>query len=402
MNSFDLPGSWRKRKLPEIANMKNGGTPPKVNKRFWYGGDIPFVTAADLTDLYVDRGRTFLTEEGLCSGKTVICEKDDLLVGTRTRVGNCSIAKKRIGASQDITRIRFKVPVLPEFYYWFFRTISEGVAFYSQGTSIQGITRDLLNSIEIPFPPLDEQRRIVARIEELTRRAEEATQLRQASIKDVQICYRAAISQIFNNADESCLHKLGKKVAIIGGNSIPETAPRPRVEDDRIGLMKVSDMNSKGNELYIRQCHLETDCTTAKNLRLRVLPVGSIVFPKRGGAIATNKKRMLTIPAALDPNLMGVYPLAGSKLKNSYLYWWFESLDLALLQEDGGIPQVNKKHIEPLMIPIPDETEQDVIVKKLNRIQNHHNQLISLQREIEAAMAMFQPALLAKAFRGEL
>jgi restriction endonuclease S subunit len=111
---------------------------------------------------------------------------------------------------------------------------------------------------------------------------------------------------------------------------------------------------------------------------------------------------MLTIPAALDPNLMGVYPLAGSKLKNSYLYWWFESLDLALLQEDGGIPQVNKKHIEPLMIPIPDETEQDVIVKKLNRIQNHHNQLISLQREIEAAMAMFQPALLAKAFRGEL
>ena len=261
----------------------------------------------------------------------------------------------------------------------------------------------LLKDKFISFPEsIDEQRRIVARIEELTRRAEEATQLRQASIKDVQICYRAAISQIFNNADEACLHKLGKKVAIIGGNSIPETAPKPQVEDDRIGLMKVSDMNSKGNELYIRQCHLETDRTTAKNLRLRVLPVGSIVFPKRGGAIATNKKRMLTIPTALDPNLMGVYPLAGSKLRNSYLYWWFESLDLALLQEDGGIPQVNKKHIEPLMIPIPDETEQDVIVKKLNRIQNHHNRLISLQREIEAEMAMFQPALLAKAFRGGL
>jgi type I restriction enzyme S subunit len=82
-----------------------------------------------------------------------------------------------MGASQDITRARFRVPVVPEYFCWFFRNIANFIAFYSQGTSIQGITRDVLSSIEIPVPPLDEQRRIVARIEELTHRAEEARQI---------------------------------------------------------------------------------------------------------------------------------------------------------------------------------------------------------------------------------
>ncbi len=54
--------------------------------------------------LYVFQGRSYLTEQGLLSGKTVVCEPGDVLIGTRTRVGNCSIVKVRMGASQDLTR----------------------------------------------------------------------------------------------------------------------------------------------------------------------------------------------------------------------------------------------------------------------------------------------------------
>jgi hypothetical protein len=89
MNSIGVPRAWKKVRLPEIADLKNGGTPPRANSLFWDGGSVPFVTAADLTTLYVKDGRTFLTEDGLYSGKTIVCEKGDLLIGTRTRVGNC-------------------------------------------------------------------------------------------------------------------------------------------------------------------------------------------------------------------------------------------------------------------------------------------------------------------------
>ena len=188
---------WEVVKLPDIAELKNGGTPPKAKSKYWEGGKIPFVTAADLTTLYIDNGRTFLTEEGLASGKTVICEEGDLLIGTRTSVGNCSIVKRRVGASQDITRARFFVAVVPEYFCWFFRNIAEYVAFFSQGTSIQGITRNVLNSIEIAIPPLDEQHRIVKRIEELNNLADEMRKLLNSINKDIENFQPALLAKAF-------------------------------------------------------------------------------------------------------------------------------------------------------------------------------------------------------------
>jgi len=166
--------------------------------------------------------------------------------------------------------------------------------------------------------------------------------------------------------------------------------------------MKVSDMNAPGNEFTVTRCRLETDQASAKRFKLRVVPVGAVVFPKRGGAIATNKKRTLAIPAALDPNMMGVYPLPDSGLESGYLHWWFESLDLAELQDDGGIPQVNKKHLAPLQIPVPAKREQRRIVSRLESLRAKLDLLRRLQQDVEAELEQFTPALLAKAFRGEL
>jgi type I restriction enzyme S subunit len=264
------------------------------------------------------------------------------------------------------------------------------------------VSDDEVCAVEIPVPPLPEQRRLVARIEALTGRLEQARQARQTAITETATCLRAAIARAFADADESSLRPLGEVTGIIGGNSVPENAPLPGNGEERIGLMKVSDMNASGNERFITSCRLETNRAAAVALKLRIVPVGAVVFPKRGGAIATNKKRVLSIPAALDPNMMGVYPQPKSGLTSDFLYRWFESLDLAELQDDGGIPQVNKKHLDPLLIPVLAESEQRVIVALLDALHRGLDELRRLQREVEAELAAFTPALLAKAFRGEL
>ncbi len=100
--------------------------------------------------------------------------------------------------------------------------------------------------------------------------------------------------------------------------------------------------------------------------------------------------------------MMGVYPLPASGLEPAYLYWWFESLELASLQDDGGIPQVNKKHLAPLQIPVPGKHKQRAIVARLDALRAKLESLRRLQGEVELELGRFLPALLAQAFRGEL
>ena len=74
--------------------------PALIIQDYW-NGKIPFITGADVTELFVSKARSFLTDEGLASGKTEKCDKGDLIIVSRTRVGRIGIADATIGVSQD-------------------------------------------------------------------------------------------------------------------------------------------------------------------------------------------------------------------------------------------------------------------------------------------------------------
>src|SRR5947209_5875896 len=75
-----------------------------------------------------------------------------------------------------------------------------------------------------------------------------------------------------------------------------------------IPFFKVSDMNLPGNEEGLTRAVNYIDEATARNLGAKVYPAGTIVFPKVGGALLTNKKRLLSIPGTFDNNVMGLVP----------------------------------------------------------------------------------------------
>jgi type I restriction enzyme, S subunit len=129
----------------------------------------------------------------------------------------------------------------------------------------------------------------------------------------------------------------------------------PVAEQGRVDLpilfAKVSDMNLPGNEREILKTNHTIDEEAAKRLRVKVHPPGTVIFPKIGGAIATNKRRVLVRPTAIDNNCSGIIP---SKLCSTHwLFLVLSSIDFAEYQSGTSVPAVNQGALGEIDVALP-------------------------------------------------
>ncbi|WP_299385983.1 restriction endonuclease subunit S [uncultured Lacinutrix sp.] len=141
--------------------------------------------------------------------------------------------------------------------------------------------------------------------------------------------------------------------------------------------VKVGAMNLPGNENIITTSNLFVNSNDKIDKSL--IPIRSIIFPKRGGAIATNKKRIVKEPILVDLNTMAI--ISPETFSFMYLKYWFDSIDLWSLNNGTSVPQINNKDIAPLLFSVPPLEEQKVIVKVVETLFKEVEQLEQLTVE---------------------
>jgi len=156
--------------------------------------------------------------------------------------------------------------------------------------------------------------------------------------------------------------KLGEIAKAVGGNGFPKKY-QGNIEKN-IPFFKVSDMNTYGNEKFMSASNNFVDVKDLKEMHAKIHPAGTIIFPKVGGAISTNKKRILTNDAAFDNNVMGVVPT--NKILPEYLYKIFLNLDLYELSNKAALPSITNGTVENIEFLLPPLAEQKRIADKLD------------------------------------
>ena len=195
---------------------------------------------------------------------------------------------------------------------------------------------------------------------------------------------------------------LMKDVVYISSGNTPKGINDVKLKpQSNIDFYKVSDMNTEGNEKYMKDSALKVTLSEASSLKLKLEEPSTIIFPKRGGAILTNKKRILSKKSAYDLNLMGVKEKS-EIIENRFLWFWFQKLDLSRLYDGSSVPQINNKDIEPLWFPVAPLPEQRVIVAKIEQLFSDLDNGIANLKKAQKQLKIYRQAVLKKAFVGEL
>jgi restriction endonuclease S subunit len=266
----------------------------------------------------------------------------------------------------------------------------------------------------IPIPPLGEQEKIVEILEEQFSRLDAALDsvraVREKSARFRRSLLHTAFTGGLNGLDTSdgtlpvgwkrgTIAQVAEVVAGRTPTKFEQRLAGSTVENRNVPFYKVGDMNSAAQ--YLREARVYFAEDESGSFGIEILPAGTVIFPKAGGAIATNKKRVLEVPGAIDLNCMGVG--SNGVLLPQLLYWFFESFNLSSIADGSVLPQIGKKKVSSIEICYPEsEFEQRKLLEDIEASVSRSDAVDGMLEAIEQKAAAFRRSLLHAAFSGDL
>ena len=163
--STPIAARWPLVRLKDCCDaILSGGTPSTAREDYW-AGDVPWITSADIVDIKTAVPRKFITEKAIEESATNLIEKGNIIVVTRVGLGKIFTNDFDVCISQDSQGLIVKEGIDANYLVWVLRDKVQEFKRTSQGSTIQGVTKNQLSEMQIPLPPLEVQREIVAEIE---------------------------------------------------------------------------------------------------------------------------------------------------------------------------------------------------------------------------------------------
>lgn len=401
-----LPDKWRIASLKDIGTFISGGTPSKENGEYW-GGSIPFVTGADITKFYIDseNARAFLTDAGLCSGKTAICQKGTILVVTRTRVGRVGIASEKMCASQDISPYICGPELFPEYACRYLMSISDLLISNCRGATIQGLTRDFIHDLNIPLPPLSDQKRIASILNEQITAVEKARAAAEKQLEAAKSLPDSYLRAVFCNSKTQkwpvkCLGDVSDVVSGITlgrktNNDLVRAVPYLRVANVKDGYLDLADVY----EIY----------ATEKEIDKCRLKYGDLLLTEGGDPDKLGRGTFWQeeIEEAIHQNHIFRVRFDLTKFSPKFIAFQINSLYaksyfLSHAKQTTGIATINQKVLKGFPLLIPAIEEQNSIAEHLEKRMSQTRALIRATEEQFNILNRLPDALLRNALNGEL
>ncbi|MCW0121220.1 MULTISPECIES: restriction endonuclease subunit S [Bacillus] len=426
---FDIPDSWEWVRLIQLGEVVGGGTPKTDTKEYWDGGNIPWLTPADMknvTGKYVERGERFITSEGLKGSSARLLPKGSVIYSSRAPIGYIAIANNDLSTNQGFKSL---VPYdfeIKEYMYYCLISRTNEIQSRATGTTFKEISGSKFGQTLIPLPPLKEQKRIVEKLEELFPYIEqydkaytEVEELNKKFPEDMQksiLQYAIQGKLVEQRQEEGTAEELyqmiqEEKKRLIEEGKIKKTKALPEISEDEIqfdipeswkwvrlgDIFKINPRNTLSDDTnvsFIPMTLIEDGYKSEFSFEKR--PWGKVKkgythFSEGDIVMAKITPCFQNLKSAIMKNLENGYGAGTTELHVlrpfnddltlEYFLWFikspiFVSTCIKKMTGTAGQQRVGTDIITNYIVPLPPAEEQKRIVDKIEELLPYTKQLV--------------------------
>lgn len=418
---FDIPQSWIWVRLGTLCNIINGFTPSRSNPDFW-NGDIPWFTIDDVREQgrFISHTNQHITNKALSKNTQRIVPPDTVLLCCTASVGEYAYTKIALTTNQQFNALVVRNEnlslVWSMYLYIFAQTLKSKIIAGAGKTTFNFLSVGKLQEFLIPLPPLAEQKRIVAKIEELLpyiNRYEQAwSKLEQFNsrfpedMKKSLLQYAIQGKLVEQRSEEGTAEELFAKIQeekqrLIAEKKIKKEKPLPEITEDekpfdipeswmwvrwgdlsesiqygynapaqstgRIKMVRISDIQ-EGKVLWetVPFCNIQED-----EIPNYLLKKNDILFARTGGTVGKSYLVKEVPNEAIYAGYL-IRTRYSESLCPEYMKYFMESQLYWEQLRNGTIataqPNCNGKTLSKMVLPLPPLAEQKRIVEKLEQL----------------------------------
>jgi type I restriction enzyme S subunit len=460
----DLPRGWAWATIGAFAEVIGGSTPPRHEPRY-FGGDIIWLTPTEVpkeTVSVLKDSREHLTEAGFKASGVRWIPEGSILLTSRASIGYTAIAGTCLTTNQGFASFVVSGGFEAKYLAWWLKSEKSNLEGLAGGTTFKEISKTVLKTVSVPIPPLAEQRRIVAAIEQqftrldagvaALRRAQTALKRYRAAVLKAAVEGRLTDDWRRAHPDaepaatllarilaerrarwEANLRAKGKDPARprYPEPAAPDTASLPALPDgwcwatvDQIGeiqggIQKQPSRTPKDHAYpYLRVANVlrgRLDLSEIEHMELfgseletlRLAPGDLLIVEGNGSRTEIGRSAMWTgeIDDCVHQN--HIIRVRSREVLAKYLNYFWNSPDgseqvMRVAGSTSGLYTLSISKISKLPVPLPPLAEQQAIVAEVER-------RLSVVAEMEAAVAAnlaraerLRQAILREAFAGRL
>ncbi|OWY24870.1 restriction endonuclease subunit S [Sphingobacteriales bacterium UPWRP_1] len=384
---------WEIKKLGEVSEILNGGT-PKTNIAEYWDGDIHWITPADLGKLRkptVDDTPRKITRLGLEKSSAKLFPTSSIILSTRAPIGHLAINEVPMCTNQGCRGIVPSKKLDTWFLYYFLKNNIELLDSLGTGATFKELSTKALAGVSIPLPPIPEQKRIVSILDECFAAIDKAKANAEQNLKNAKELFESYLQGVFENGNYKSLD-FGEVCELVGGSQPSKEQFIYVPKEGYIRLIQVRDYRTDKFVTYI-----------PKSLAKRFCDKEDIMIGRYGPPIF-----------GIFKGLEGAYNVALMKAvvneklcDRTYFYWFLQNNKIREFVEQSskravGQDGVRKELLEKYPVPVPPIKAQQTIVRQLDALRTETQKLEAVYQKKIADLEELKKSILQKAFLGQL